>query len=279
VTTKIRFAVVTLVAALVLGACSLTVFIGDTVDETVDATVYTGSDLTAAAIADTDTLARSQEKVYRVRLGSTGYDATYVYLDADLDLYVYDSEGRLYASSSSRDFFASGTAGIASTGAGALEPADVAFDLACPGSCVILPTSFDDPLFLRVVNSGSGDAAFNLWTVLRDFEDSGEASGSPVSIPTSASLEAANGALETLGDVDVFVAEDSGTLFFDAVLDSGIVYEARITDPFDLGQAPIFLRSGESSFVEFGEEVHVYAVNARDRAAASGFSKYFLDID
>lgn len=277
-TTKIRFAIATLAVALVLGACSVTVFIGALVDETVDATVYTGDVLTAASIADADTLGRSQEKVYRVRLGSTAYDATYIYLDADLELYVYDSEGRLYATSTSRDFFASGSAGLASTSAATLEPADVAVDLACPGSCVILPTSFDDPLFLRVVNDGSSDASFNLWTVLRDFEDSGEATGSPVPIPTAASGDFATGALETLGDVDVFVAQDSGVLFFDGVPDSGIVYEARI-NPRDPGQAPIYLSSGESELILSGEEVRVYAVNASDRAAASGFSKYFLDID
>ena len=119
-TTKIRFAIATLAVALVLGACSVTVFIGALVDETVDATVYTGDVLTAASIADADTLGRSQEKVYRVRLGSTAYDATYIYLDADLELYVYDSEGRLYATSTSRDFFASGSAGLASTSAATL---------------------------------------------------------------------------------------------------------------------------------------------------------------
>ena len=278
-TTKIRFAVATLAVALVLGACSVTVFIGELVDETVDATVYTGSVLTSASIADADTLGRSEEKVYRVRLGSTAYDATYIYLDADLELYVYDSDGRLYATSTSRDFFASGSAGLASTSASVLAPADVAVQLACPGSCVILPTSFDDPLFLRVVNRGSSAASFNLWTVLRDFEDSGEASSGAVSIPTVASGDFATGALETLGDVDVFVAEDSGTLFFDGSPASGIVYEAEITDPFDLGQAPIYIRSGDASAIQFGEEVRVYAVNASDRAAASGFSIYFLDID
>lgn len=278
-TTKIRFAVATLAVALVLGACTVTVFIGAQVDKTVDATVYTGDVLTAASIADADTLGRSQEKVYRVRLGSTAFDATYIYLDADLELYVYDAEGRLYATSDSRDFFASGNAGIASTSAASLEPTDVAVDLACPGSCVILPTSFDDPLFLRVVNGGAGDASFNLWTVLRDFEDSGEATGGPVPIPTAASGDFATGALETLGDVDVFIAQDTGVLFFDGVPDSGIVYEARITNPSNPGQAPIYLSSGDAEPILAGEEVRVYAANVSDRAAASGFSKYFLDID
>jgi hypothetical protein len=279
VTTKIRFAAAALTVALVLGGCSFTVFIGDTVDETVDATVYTGADLTAASIADADTLGRSEDKIYRLRVGSSAFDATYVYLDQDLDLYVYDSDGRLYASSDSQAYFAAGSAGIASTNAAALTPADVAVQLACPGSCVILPTSFDDPLFLRVANGGSSAASYNLWTVLRDFEDSGEASASPLSIPTAASGDAARGALETLGDVDVFVADDSGTLFFDGGPSSGIVYEAEITDPFDAGQPPIYLRSGESSPIEIFEEVRVYAANATDRAAASGFSIYFLDID
>jgi hypothetical protein len=279
VTTKIRFVVATLAVALVLGACSVTVFIGALVDETVDATVYTGADLVAASVADSDTLGPSDEKVYRVRVGSTAFDALYIYLDADLELYVYDADGRRYASSSSRDFFGEGGSGIASTSTASLAPTDVGFDIACPGSCVLLPASFDDPLFVRVVNPGAGDASFALRTVLRDFEDSGEASANPVPIPTAASFEAATGALETLGDVDVFVAQDTGVLYFDGVLSSGIVYEACITDPLDPGQAPICLRSGESDLILVGEEVTVSAVNADDRAAASGFSKYFLDID
>lgn len=277
-TNRIRFVVATVAVALFLGACSVTVFIGALVDETVDAVVYTGADLTATSSVDFATLGRSDEKVYRVRIASSSNDAVYVYLDADLELYVYDSEGRRYASSSSRDYFATGDTGIASVSGAALAPADVGFDIACPGSCVILPATFDDELFLRVVNGGSSDASFNLWTVLRDFEDSGEASSSPVPIPSAASAESATGALETLGDVDIFVAQDTGVLFFDGVPDSGIIYEARI-DPADPLLDPIFLSSGESDLVLAGETVTVYAVNANARAAASGFSKYFLDID
>jgi len=259
--------------AIVLSACTVTISIVDSVDETVSASTFTGGDLLAAGSADDVTLGAGESIDYRVNVPSTSSDALYLYLDAELDLYVYRDSGTLFATSASENFFAGGTAGLDVSAAGsALSPADVSANLACPGSCVILRSGASDPVYVRVRNTSSFDQSVSFYAVLRDFEDTSEATAGLDDLP----LGTTTGALETLGDVDGYEVQAGGELFFDGTSASGIEFEAEITDPLTSGSSPRYLSSGESAIVLDGEEVRVYALN--DRAAVAGKSLYFLDL-
>jgi len=259
--------------AIVLSACTVVISIVDSVDETVSAGTFTGGDLSAAASADDVTLGGGEDIVYRVNVPSTSRDALYLYLDAELDLYVYRDSGTLYATSASEDFFAGGTDGLDTSAAGStLSPADVSANLACPGSCVILRSGTSDPVYVRVRNTSSFDRSVSFYAVLRDFEDTSEATSGldPIDVGTT------RGALETLGDVDGYEVQTAGTLFFDGTVASGITFEAEVRDPLSPGSSPRILSSGDSEPVLAFEEVRVYAVN--DRAAVAGKSLYFLEL-
>ncbi|MDZ7707662.1 MAG: hypothetical protein U5J97_07160 [Trueperaceae bacterium] len=257
--------------AAVLGACTVTLSITDQVDRTVAAGAFTGADLAAAAPADDVTLGAGESIIYRVNVPSTSADALYLYLDAELDLYVYRDSGSLYATSASADFFAGGSAGLAVSATGAtLSPTDVSANLACPGSCVILPSGTSDPVYVRIRNTSSSDRSVSFYAALRDFEDTSEATSGLDALEVGVTT----GALETLSDVDAYEVQTPGTLYFDGTLDAGIVFEAEITDPI-YGTTRV-LSSGDSAAVLDFEEVRVYAVN--DRAAVSGKSLYFLEL-
>ncbi len=273
--TKFLYLLSAATIATVLAACTVTVTpITDTVDRTVSASVFTGVDLSAGGATDTVALGAGESIVYRVNVPSTGDEALYLYVNEALDLYVYRSSGTLYATSASADFFAGGSAGLAVNAAGeALSPSAVSANLACPGSCVILPSGAIDPVYVRVRNTTSTDQGVSFYATLRDFEDSSEATSGSDALPVNSTT---TGALETLSDVDDYVVQGGNTLSFDGAVDSGILFEAKITDPFTSGSSPRYLRSGESASVSVGEEVSVYAVN--DRAAVSGKSLYFLTL-
>lgn len=264
------------VAALVavLSACNVTIFIGDDVDETVTAVEHTGASLTDAPEADTAVLGSGEERVYRVNLPSTDRHALYLYLDDELDMYVYRDSGGLYATSSGEDFFASGTAGLSgASGGDELAPSDITANLVCPGSCVIVRSSLSDPVYVSVRNTTGSDRDMAFYATLRDFEDESETAGDPLLVGPSG----ARGALEVLGDTDTFEIEQNGTLELLGNLASGIVFEAEITDPLDPDKPARYIRDEESTSVLAFEEVRVYAVN--DRAGAAGKSSYDLLLD
>lgn len=272
---KIRLLLAPLAAALFLSACTVSVFIGALTDKSVTTSAFTGAVLSDAVPADSTTLDPGAQRVYRVDVGSTSQPALYLYLDANLELYVYDDGGSVIATASSAAYFGASNAGIASTASGSeLAPA-VTSTLACPGSCVILASSESDPLYVRVVNGSSNPVGFDFFAVTRGFEDSSETAAGTVPIASDSFFE---GSLETLGDVDAFETQASGTLYLDGADAGGLLYEAEITDPFDPGKAARYIRSGQSTTVAAFEEVRVYAVNSPSRAAAAGNSSYFLDL-
>lgn len=270
---KIRLLFAFLAAALILSACSVPVFIGAMTDETVSSSTYTGDNLGSATVADSASLGAGEERVYRVNVSSTSQPALYVYLDADLELYLYGSSGSLIATSSSADFFAAGYAGLASTaGSASVSPSGIGAFLVCPGSCAIVESDADSHYYVRVVNETSGTVGFDLYAVTRGFEDTSEATSGREVVSTSVDGE---GALETLGDEDEYVLDNSGTLALSGSEAGGLIYEAEISDPF--GDNPTrTIRAGQSTSVLIDEVVRVYSVNGPVRASASANSYYAL---
>lgn len=264
--------------AAVLGACTVTVSdggdTGDTVDQTVNARAYTNANLEGATPADSVTLAPGESYVYRVNVPTTDYAALYLYVDTTFDLYVYHSSGLLYATSASTDFFAAGTAGLSpALAASGLEPSAVAAQLICPGSCVILPSGASDPVEVHIENTSNDDAEVSFYAVLRNFEDSSEAAYEPILLQNGTSAE---GALETLGDIDRYEVEFDGTLQFFGKVQSAIEFAAEITAS---DGSTVVLSDGQSANVKAFDIVRVYAANVPSRAASAGNSSYSLLLD
>ena len=274
-TSKVRFALVAVGVALLLGACSVTVFIGSLTDKTVT-TVTSNEDVLAnAPVADTFTLGPSEERIYRVNIASSADAGIFLYTDRSIALYAYDANGNIYASSNVSTFFAERYGGIGTSSQDAeLAPSAIDFAVVCPGSCVLAPNDGGDVRFVRIRNTGGSDVTYRFWATTRSFEDSNETASAPPIIPSDGD---AQGALETLGDNDRFEVGVNGYLTIFGVLASGIEYVAEITDPLDPGQPPHRIYPGDSPYpVEAFEEVRVFALNSPDRAAAAGDSTYTL---
>lgn len=267
--TALRLVAVGALAA-VLSACNVTIFIGDDVDETVSAVEHTGSILTEAPEADTVVLGSGEERVYRVNLPTTARDALYLYLDDELDMYVYRDSGGLYATSSGEDFFAAGTGGLSGASSeDELAPSDITANLVCPGSCVIVRSSLSDPVYVSVRNSSGSDRDVAFYATLRDFEDTVEGFE-----PDTLSFGTTEGALEVLGDVDRYDIEADGEveLTFGATA-SGLDYRLSIYDA--AGNFVEALSVGDAPADVFaGEQIRIDAENGDDRAASAGKSRY-----
>ena len=138
---KIRLLLAPFAAALVLSACTVSVFIGALTDKTVTSFDYTGAVLSDPSPSDAATLDPGAQRVYRVDVGSTSLPALYLYLDANLDMYVYDENGSIVATSSSSAYFAASLGGIASATDATGFTTAATSSLVCPGSCVILSSS------------------------------------------------------------------------------------------------------------------------------------------
>lgn len=264
--------------AAILGACTVTVSdggdTGDTVDKTVNAKAYTNANLDGATPADSVTLAPGESYVYSVNVPTTDLAALYLYLDTTFDLYVYRASGLLYATSASTDFFAGGTSGLSPAFAQSeLGPSAVAAQLICPGSCVILPSGASDPVEVHIENTSNDDAEVSFYAVLRDFEDSSEAAYEPILLEIGTS---AQGALETLADIDRYEVELDGVLQLLGKVQSPIEFAAEITRS---DGSTVVLSDGQSANVNAFDIVRVYAANAPSRAASAGNSSYSLFLD
>lgn len=174
----------------------------------------------------------------------------------------------LYSSSSPDVFYAGGGA---SEAAPELAPAAVEVDRSCAGPCVIDPAPADGYL-VRVTNL-STSRFVQFYAFGRAFDDTTEPAND--SLGTSPTVvEDASGAIETVGDEDLWYAPFGGVVSFDGV--SGGL--PLVVDVLDGSGSVIFggLPPGDIS-VGPGEYLRVRAANG-NTAAVSGRSSYFLDL-
>lgn len=255
--------------ALVLGACTVS-FEPIPPDAEIEARTSTAGSLANESARTTESLAPGDRVLIRVNVPSAGEDGLYLYLDRPLELTVKNGSRATIASSAGPDFFAAGTlvglSDVPST-APSLAPSVVASQ-ACPGSCVILRNSGSRQVFMEVRNDSGSTVNVGVYAVLRDFDDGNERRSEPIRFSSNE-----QGALETLGDTDVYEAGRDGELFFDAV-DSTLDFEATVRDPG--GSFSTTITDGESTDVFEGDRITVRATNSR--AAVSSKSSYFLEI-
>lgn len=266
----IVFGSVLLLFALLLVACEVSVSVEPDFDEEVTATTWTQSSLAGAPEAANYNLAAGESIRYRVSVNDTqAQSAIYFELDDTLELTVYDSSNSAIASSTTADFFRAGTLGLSSQSEESLEASDITAQLSCRGSCVIDHNN-SSRYFVRVRNGADSPASGNLYVLLRDFEDTHEAFPGE-SLPSGGT----EGALETLGDEDVYSVPSDGQVSLDVgALASGLEYRLDI---LSAGNVVETLRVGDPAEDVFaGEEVRIYAENGGTRAAASGKSRYIV---
>jgi hypothetical protein len=207
--------------------------------------------------------------IYRVDLAAAqDADVVYFELNQPLRLTVYNSTGTAVASSNSADSFAEGTAGLSS----ALTPSSISVTLFCRGSCVILNTDASF-VYVEIENSGASSVNYGLYAFGDSYTDTNEPANNSPAGAVSVTTEA-EGAIETLGDIDYFSAAANGTLRLTTATDV-LDIRATVSGP---GLEPITIRPGQIAAVQPGDLIRVF-VEGNDRAAVSGISRYTLTIE
>ncbi|HEX7004545.1 MAG TPA: hypothetical protein VF168_10210 [Trueperaceae bacterium] len=214
--------------------------------------------------------------IFEVRLSTsevTETQAVYFELENSLDLYVYNSNGNLYASSSSSNFFATGEAGILSASQSSFEPL-VVTPLNCRGSCIIRDSD-SSRFFVEVSNPFGSTTSFTLYAYVDQYQDSGEFENdsqfSPVAIP----LGEESGAIESIGDVDFYRPQVQGDLTFS--LNEGVVIDIRAVVIDESGRE-IPIVPDEPTLVFPTDLIQVWD-DGDDEAAVSANSAYYLTLD
>lgn len=249
--------------------------LSDTIDITVDAFLgarrvdaSTDSDVTAA----TGALAPGEERLLVVQVSSALADANealYLELDSSLDLTVLNEDRAVYATSSSADFFAAGTAGLDSTG---LDTEAIGINKICRGSCVIRDADAGS-YYLRIENSGGESVNYTLYAYVTDYSDSNEPNNDTAAgAVTLTDLD--QGAIESLGDEDYYEVGVSGRL---CLLGSSWS-NTRVNVTGDDGLNEVIAPGESVGRLQVGDLIRVYE-EGDDRAAAVGVSRYTLEMN
>lgn len=223
-----------------------------------------------SAVAVTS-LAPGDAAVYEMVLDSSDLDfeAVFFELDSTLDLYVYRSNGNLYATSSSAAFFGAGTMGLsAAATTSEIQPA-VVISQTCRGSCVIRNAD-SARFFVGIENNSGSTASFSLYAYAAAYADSGEFENNFQSTAIGIGAGGDSGAIEYIGDVDYYRPMQSGSLTFDT--SATVPVEATIITE-NGNRFPMTPRVGER--VETTDLIEV-RVAGSDEAAVSSNSTYFL---
>jgi len=217
---------------------------------------------------------------YRVSIPATvrSRDVLYVELDANLGLELRSpSNLSSIASSSSPDWFSSGGSFARQQDLhGVVGARGISASKSCRGSCVIVVPQANS-YFVRVYG-GASNASFSLYAYGFDLMDDTEPANDWIgSAPVL--VDDASGAIETIGDVDLWRMATAGTVAFDTV-SGGPTLQAQILDsdgsqvPSNQGGGPF--TSGQSFGVFSGEYVRVTSADP-NRAAVAARSSYFLE--
>lgn len=255
-------------AALVLAACSVTV--GPNPDPFPDAIPTTAGTDPNTAI-ESSSVAGNSSEVWKVTVPSTaigGDDVVFFELDTEaLAIGVYNSSGNIIASSSSNDRFVAGGGALA-----LFDPAAISANITCRGSCVILPAEAGT-FYVEVVNDSGSSRDYDLFVFGDAAQDTGEDDNdSSSSAPTLGVGGSQEGAIETLGDTDLYRVTANGTLSFSSTssldLIAEIVFDGVVQDT---------LEPGESASVFTGDLVRVKE-DGGNAAGPAGSSRYALEL-
>jgi hypothetical protein len=195
--------------------------------------------------------------------------ALFTELNEDLQLTMFNSDRSVYASSSNRNRFAAGTAGLSSQ---LLEAQSISVAQVCRGSCIIRDAAAGN-YAIRIRNQGSSSVNYSLFVYIEDYKDENEPANNSISGATAFS-DNASGAIESLGDIDHFRATARGTLRFNSA--SNLPLRAEVLSGAGAVQAE--LRPGDSfDRLISGDVIRVF-VQGNNQAAVAARSSYTLEI-
>lgn len=223
----------------------------------------------------TVTLAAGDEQAYALTLPSAvrAEDVLYVELDDAVNLTVYDRDGYRIATSSTPSVFAAGGLGLAAAPAPAPQEVDVTYP--CRGSCVLVPAD-TSKVYAKVENNSGSSLTLHLFAYGARFHDVNDPGNDTTTGATPLYAGSDSGALETLGDVDVWNPDGAhGLVTFDSVTSpvgfvAEIVYDNGARVPGTVLHYP-----GDPAFdVYSGEYLKITSDN--DYAGSTAKSTYYL---
>lgn len=230
-----------------------------------------------SAPVHSDTLPAGGSEVFEITIPQAvlnGYDVVYVELGPDMDIEL-ELRSANYASvlmsSNSRDYFGRFATGLQAVSAD-LEAQGITSMVNCRGSCVIFePTG--STYYARVKNDSGVAVSYDFYVfgdVLQD--DTEPANGSLQSAPTFNVASTVSGAIETIGDRDLWHVSGTATVQFDAASNL-LDLEATVLSSSGTAVAGPF---GPGDQFEVFDNEYVRVESATDLAAASAKSVYYL---
>lgn len=243
-------------------------------DDTIDVSVTAANNDPTQPVKSVS-LGNGDEQVFAVTVSQdvAGFGLLYVELDREVDLEVMTGAyGTVNYSSSSLAYFGSGSEGLGTAAAAGLGPQAVTLSVTCRGSCVILELAAGGTFYVRVTNPGPSTNV-SLYVYGDDYGDEYEPENDTLQgAPTFQFFD--SGAIETVGDVDLWLVPFTGQVAFDTV-SGGPALQAHVLNPLgDVVAGPY--APGTTFEVFAGEFVRVRAADP-NRAAVAGRSTYFLD--
>lgn len=271
-----------IVIAVVLAACNITVTPPGPPSNTISVTATVFPNV-SSVIPGGGSIAINpgQSQVFRVAPGAaSASDLVYVELDRDIELEVLpQSYQNVILSANDRSRFSSGRFGIQSAAIAdqGVDSQSITQSVTCRGSCVIQRgTSVTGEFFVRVRNDSGTTVNVSLFVYGDAFGDSTEpANNSPATAPTLVAFD--SGAIETVGDVDFWLASGTGNVAFTTAA-NGPALEAWIVNVSGNvvpGSGGPYL-NGQNIPVKQNEYIRVWTRDSRF-AASSARSRYDLE--
>lgn len=257
---------------------------------TPDVTMPAGTDSANPSPQSLGTLANNQSVLVRINLPpqAANFDMLHVELNRNVELQLLDRDqaaelnrGQL-AISRSRTHFARNVADLATVASIAVDSQAIVPQPACIGSCIQWVPGQVQAYYARVTNRSGASVDVEIFALLQDFADQGEALGNntpvnAISLGTGASGTSANdeGAIEVLGDVDYWRITGVGNLTFDAIGGAGVQAQRVNADGSAVGE-PIM--DGQTVGVSTNQLIRVWSPVGRAGNADGSASLYFLSV-
>ena len=182
---------------------------------------------------------------------------------------VYNPEGSVRATSAGASGFGAGEE-PAPLAPAALESQAIIVTRTCLDACVIVPNA-EGEVIVRVRNTSSVTRVVAVYAYAFEPQDSGEdANDALETAPTLSDFD--TGAIETLGDEDIYRITNSGTLMFDSgsplALRADVVFDDRV----------VTLEPGDTFDVRSGDYVVVYSAGNFAGPPSEEGSSYVLEV-
>jgi hypothetical protein len=185
-----------------------------------------------------------------------------------ITLTTYSPDRKVYASSSTPDFFTAGslpaTALLSPTGLPTVT-------YQCGGPCVVQDAQAVT-FYVKLTNTSSANANYSFYAYTKNYEDTGENANDQtpgINLTTSE-----KGAIESLSDVDIYNVQKSGSLTFTNTSKVDVVAVVLNSQ----GAVQQTLTNGQIAPVQIGQRIEVKSQSGT-KAAPAGSSTYGLAIN